>query len=188
MKLNLKKIISTTSISLFFLTINISTEAQSLHRKETIPNSTSKCSLVSEDVKNGQTDKAIALVKQQIAADSQNPTLSVNLGRLYQSVGSIELAAQTYTEAIKLAKAAQEPVELILAADGLAEILTLQGEKTEAESLFQEAKEALGFDAKQLNLAQSSCSGVCGDCQSNGKDGKPVYMPDLGCICRTSVC
>lgn len=128
-----------------------------------------------------------------ITLKSQNPALWVNLGRLYQSVGSLDLAEKTYTKAIKLAKAAQEPEEKIIASAGLAEVLTSQGKKQqEAKSLFQEAKtelEALGFNSLVLNQTGFSCLGDCGTCKGRGnKDGEPFLIRTLGCICRTSTC
>lgn len=193
MKVSLKKIISTTSISLFFLTINISTEAQSLQKQETIDTATSQCYLVKKAnkyVQNGQKDKAIAILKQQVAADSQNPALWVNLGRLYQSIGSREQAEKTYNKAIKLAYSAQEPVELTLAMDGLAEVLTSQGKKQEAEQLLIDTNDKINVvESKnpQLKSSSSTCTGQgpCGSCFEGGLTGRCVRM-GRGYTCRTS--
>ncbi len=145
--------------------------------------------LLTEDYLKSEAIKML----EGIAQNSQNPALWVNLGKLYLAMGSNEQAEKTYTKAVELAKATKEPVELILAADGLAKILTLQGKKTEAESLLEAAKtelEALGFNVEQLNQARSACSGSCGDCTNpmNGKKGRPIFVSGFGCICYSSVC
>lgn len=122
--------------------------------------------------------EAIKLL-EKIVPKSQNPALWVNLGRLYQSVRSNYQAEKTYTKAIELAKVAKDPVELILAADGLEEVLNLQGNKKEAELVLVELKaeiDTLKPETQQTRNASSNCTqpGLCGSCYEKGIKGKCV--------------
>ena len=134
---------------------------------------------------------------ERIATKSKNPALWVNLGQLYQSVGSNDLAEKTFTQAIKLAQAAQEPVELILAQAGLANILNLQAKKKDSESLLEEVKRAVNaLEAEDQHQTRSNCNPNCtqvnhncGACCRDGMQGKCVLIDGTNWIlCRTLIC
>ena len=136
-------------------------------------------------------------VLEEIATTSQNPALSVNLGQLYQSAGSNDQAEKTYTKAIELAKAANEPVEQILAKAGLVQVLTAQGKKQEGERLLAEVtQEVNALQAEDRQKASSSCNPTCtqvnnncGACCRDGRQGKCVYIYGINKIlCRTLIC
>lgn len=118
---------------------------------------------------------------EEITPKSQNLALWINLGKLYQSVGSNDLAEKTYIKATKLANNAQKPIEQILAKAGLADVLTSQGKKQKAERLLEEIKteiDALKSETQQTRTASSTCTqpGPCGSCFEDGMTGKCVRV------------
>ena len=140
--------------------------------------------------------EAIKLL-EKIVPKSQNPALWVNLGRLYQSVGSNDLAEKIYTRAIELATTAQEPVERILAKAGLAKVLISQGNTKDAESLLDEVRiEVNALKAEDQRNASSTCNPICteedhhcGVCCRDGKVGKCIRIDGTNMIvCRTDLC
>ncbi len=130
----------------------------------------------------GLNSKAIDILEEQVAADSQNPAIYTQLGTLYRFTGLNLLAEKPYRKALKLVRGEQDLKEQIIAEFGLAAILPKFGNKDEANRFSLAVKQDLEImkNSQYRELQRSSWRNCC---MEDGEYGQWFNCPGvLKCV------